>query len=148
TVSMTNTSFSGTGTFDTDLHVVMAGASQINVVNNLAQFGANSGTGFEFSLVTPTVNIASNTITNSTDGTTGILFDSISGRASVTVNDSLIGLTNQGVLLDRGIIFSSVTNTIQLFGTLNNVVQNAGTPFFAPFGSTTGSILVNGAPVP
>jgi hypothetical protein len=148
TIAMTNTSFSGSGTFDTDLHVVTAGTSQINVVNNLAQFAASNGTGFEFSLVNPTVNIASNTITNSTDGTTGILFDSITGPGSVTINDNLIQLTNQGVLLDRGIIFTNVTNTIQLFGTQDDTVQNAGTPFFAPFGTTTGSILVNGSRVP
>lgn len=148
TIALTNTAFSGSGTFDTALHAVLAGTSQVNIVNNLAQFAASNGTGFELSLVAPTVNIASNTITNSTDGTTGILFDSITGPGSVTINDNLINLTNQGVFADRGIIFTSVTNTIQLFGTQNNGVTNAGTPFFAPFGTTAGTILVNGSPVP
>lgn len=147
TIAFTNTTFSGTGTFDTDLHIVTTGTSQITVTNNLAQFGATNGTAFEFSLVSPTVNIASNTITDSTDGATGILFDSLTGPGTVTINDSLINLANQGALLDRGIIFSSVTNTIQLIGTQNNLVQNADTNFFAPAG-TSGSILVNGVAVP
>jgi hypothetical protein len=41
-----------------------------------------------------------------------------------------------------------VTGTIQLFGTQNNVISNAATPFFVPVGTTTGGIKVNGAEVP
>jgi hypothetical protein len=92
------------------------------------------------------VNLASNTVNDTVGGATGILFSSIIGPGTVTINDNQMNLTTLGV--DRGIIFSSVTGTIQLIGTQNNVITNANTPFFVPVGTTTGGIFVNGAIVP
>ena len=54
------------------------------------------------------------------------------------------------ITIERGINILSTTGAVQLFGTINNTViirnqQGAGIPyFFAPIGSVTGSILVNG----
>ena len=117
--------------------------------NSLAQFNSTNGTAFQFALApSSVVNIASNSIVDTQGGATGILFNPINGPGSVTINDNIMQLTNQGAFSDRGIIFSGVTGTIQLNGTQNNVITNAATPFFVPVGTTTGDIDVNGADVP
>jgi hypothetical protein len=75
-----------------------------------------------------------------------VLFDSLTGPGNVTINNNLMNLFNSGT--DRGFIFSSITNTIQLSGTNDNRVYNAATPDFIPFGTTTGGFFVNGSIVP
>lgn len=94
------------------------------------------------------VNRTGNKFTDTTDGATGMLFDSVTGPGAITINSNTISLANTGGLLDRGIIFSSVPTSFQLHGTVSNTVTGADTPFFVPAGSTTGSIIVNGAAVP
>ncbi len=148
TISYTNNAYSTTGTFGTAFHFVSPGASVLTATGNLIQFGNTNGTGFEMSLVNPSVSIANNQITDFTDGATGMLFDSVTGPGVVAINGNTITLANTGALLDRGIIFSSVPASFQLQGTTSNTVSGADTPFFVPAGSTTGSIVVNGAAVP
>jgi hypothetical protein len=146
-IAFTNSAFTSTGGTDTALNVALAGPGQITIFNNLAQFNAANGTAFRMSLApSAIVNITSNTINDTVGGATGILFSSIAGPGTVTINDNEMNLTTLGV--DRGIIFSSVTGTIQLIGTQNNDIINANTPFFVPVGTTTGAIIVNHAFVP
>jgi hypothetical protein len=148
-ITYTNNTFLSTGGTDTAFNLAAAGPSQVTIFDNLAQFNATNGTGYLLALApSSTVNIASNSIGDTAGGATGILFNPINGPASVTINDNNMQLTNQGAFPDRGIIFSGVTGTIQLIGTQNNVITNAATPFFVPVGTTTGSILVNGATLP
>jgi hypothetical protein len=119
------------------------GPAQVNFSNNTVEWDATSGNGFRMSLgPSSTANIASNTFTDTIGGATGVLFDSLTGPSSVTMNNNLMNLFNSGT--DRGIIFSSITNTVQLSGTNDNRISNAATPFFVPFGTTTGGIFVNG----
>ena len=81
-----------------------------------------------------------------------MLFDSVTGPASVTIDANAVSLAHHG----NGIIFSSVTDptvsnmtyTVNLAGSQNTVIQGANTPFFVPAGTTTGGILVNGTVVP
>src|SRR5262249_40167464 len=132
---------------DTALNLALAGAGQVTIFDNLAQLNAANGTGFLMSLgPSASVNIASNSVNDTVGGATGILFSSIAGPGTVTINDNQMNLTTLG--LDRGIIFSSVTGTVQLIGIQNDVITNATTPFFVPVGTTTGGILVNGVFVP
>lgn len=149
TIAITNNQFQSAGSGDFGVNLTTNAPSQITIFDNLAQFNAANGTGFQMSLgPSATVNVSSNTINDSIGGATGIHFSSITGPGSVTINNNIMNLTNTGVFPDQGIIFSSVTGTIQLIGTQNNGVINAATPFFVPVGTTTGSILVNGIPVP
>jgi hypothetical protein len=113
------------------------------------QFDATGSTGFRMSLAaSANVNIAGNIILDTTDGGTGMLFDSVVGPGVFRIENNVLDFHDTGALTDRGIIFSSITNTIQLQGSGNNQVINADTPFFAPIGTTSGSIFVNGSPVP
>jgi len=93
-----------------------------------------------------TVTLARNTLTDTVEGATGFLFDSLTGPGSLTINDNLMNLTTLGT--DQGIIFSSIANTLQPSGTDDNHILNATTPLFIPFGTTTGSFFVNGVEVP
>lgn len=148
-VTMANSTFLGTGGTDTGFFLTTAGAAQVNLVSNIVEFDGTNSTGFRMTLgPSSTVSITGNTIFDNSDGTTGILFDSLTGPGSVRIENNRIDLLNLGGLLDRGIIFSSITNTIQLQGTVNNQVLDADTPFFVPFGTTTGTIRVNGNLVP
>ena len=148
TISFTNNAYSTTGTFGTAFHLVSPGATVLTATNNLVQFGNTNGTGFQMSLVNPSVSISNNTFTDSTDGATGMLFDSVTGPGVIAINGNTITLTNSGALLDRGIIFSAVPTTFQLQGTTSNTISGADTSFLVPAGTTTGSIVVNGAAVP
>jgi hypothetical protein len=157
TLSYTNNAFASEGGSDTALHVVAAAAAQLNISSNVVEFGATDGTGFRFSVgASSNVNVTSNSIIDTTDGATGILFDSITAPSTATISGNTIQLSQNGGLLTQGIIFTSVTDQVNsgvttmvnLSGTQNNVIQGAQTPFFVPTGTTTGQIEVNGTLMP
>ncbi len=157
TVAYTNNVFTSEGGTDTALHVITVGAAQLNVASNEVQFGATDGTGFRFSVgPSSSVNVTGNSIIDTTDGATGILFDSITAPSTATISGNTIQLSNNGSLLTQGIVFSSVTDQtnanvtyqVNLSGTQNNTVQGADTPFYVPAGTTAGQISVNGTLMP
>ncbi len=157
TVSYTNNVFTSEGGTDTAMHVVTVGAAQVNAASNEIQFGATSGTGFRFSVgASSNVNVTGNVIIDTTDGATGILFDSITAPSTATISGNSIQLSNNGALLTQGIVFSNVTDQtsgsattlLNLSGTQNNTIQGASTPFYVPSGTTTGEITVNGTTMP
>ena len=102
------------------------------------------------------VNVTGNSIIDTTDGATGILFDSITAPSTATISGNTMQLSQNGGLLTQGIVFTSVTDQINsgvttmvnLAGTQNNVIQGAQTTFFVPTGTTTGQILINGTLMP
>jgi Right handed beta helix region len=157
TLAFTSNIFTSEGGTDTALHVITAGAAQLNVASNVVQFGATDGTGFRFSVgASSNVNITGNTIIDTTDGATGILFDSIAAPSTATISGNTITLSDNGSLLTQGIVFSSVTDQttsnvttlMNLAGTTNNVIQGADTPFFVPTGTSNGEITINGSLMP
>ena len=157
TVSYTNNIFTSEGGTDTAMHVVTVGAAQVNAASNEIQFGATSGTGFRFSVGgSSNVNVTGHVMIDTTDGATGILFDSITAPSTATISGNSIQLSNNGALLTQGIVFSnvtdqtsgSVTTLLNLSGTQNNTIQGASTPFYVPSGTTTGEITVNGTTMP
>jgi hypothetical protein len=157
TISVTNNSFTAGGSGSTGFDIATAGPAQLTLTGNTVQFNATSGTGFKFSLGPgATVDVASNSVVDTTDGATGILFGSVTGPGSITIDNNSVSLANLGPLVDRGIIFSSVTDpTISnvtyvptLVGTQSNTIQGAVIPFSVPGGTTTGTILVNGTLMP
>lgn len=142
--------FNMSGGTDTGLQITTAGSSNLSIGQNEITFNAASGTGMNFNLAQPsTVNIYSNVITDNVSSGTGILFDSITGPANVAINDNTILLLSGDANVDRGIIFNAIpSGTVTLFGTLNNTITGATTPFSSPGGATTaGQIFVNGVGV-
>jgi hypothetical protein len=157
TLSYTNNVFTSEGGSDTALHVIAAGAAQLNIASNVVQFGATDGTGFRFSVgPSSSVNVTGNSIIDTTDGATGIIFDSITAPSTATISGNTIQLSNNGGLLTQGIVFSNVTDQINsnvsylvnLSGTQDNTVQGADTPFYIPTGTATGQISINGTLMP
>ncbi|HEX4072060.1 MAG TPA: right-handed parallel beta-helix repeat-containing protein [Planctomycetaceae bacterium] len=151
-VAIESNSFTANGGNDTGFQVITAGPSNLTVTGNGVQFGATDGVGYRFSLgPAASLDLANNYVIDSAGGATGVLFDSVTGPGSLSINGNSVDLTNHG----NGIIFSSVTApvvsgmtyTVDLSGTTNNVIQGATTAFSAPAG-TSGTILVNGTVVP
>jgi len=83
-----------------------------------------------------------------------LLVERIFGPSNVFINNNLIELiTNFDTIQERGIYFQDVRGVINLNGNINNTIT-PGTvfpftlDFFIPAGTSTGSIIVNGSPVP
>jgi hypothetical protein len=145
----TENEFDFDGATSTGLRVTTSGASQIAAVGNNVVFDAASGIGMDFSLApSATVALYDNRITDNVSSGTGILFRSVAATSNILLEKNVVNLLSNDAFVDRGIIFQTVTGTINLTGTQSNTVTGATTPFFAPAGSTSGTIIVNGAPVP
>jgi hypothetical protein len=157
TIAYTNNVFTSEGGSDTALDVVLAGTGQINVASNGVEFGAQTGTAFHFSLAAAsTVNITSNAILDTTDGATGVLFDTIAASSNLAISGNTIQLAQNGAELTSGIIISNVTGTtvgsenflLNLSSASNNTITGANTTFFVPTNTTSGELLINGSPMP
>jgi hypothetical protein len=126
-----------------------AGTSTLNLVGNGIAFNGGNGVGMQFNLGDDaTVLLDSNAIIDNAFGATGFLFDNIAAGSAVRMEANQMQFKSTGVVVDRGIIFTTVGETVQLQGTRNNVIQGATTPFSGPSGKFTGSFRLNGQLVP
>ncbi|MCA9067963.1 MAG: inverse autotransporter beta domain-containing protein [Planctomycetaceae bacterium] len=138
-------SFAGEGS--TGFGITTSGASEISIGENTIVFNAASGLGANFAIGSDaTIDVFDNAITDNVSRGTGLLFSSINGTSSVTIDNNNIQLLSTDNLIDRGIIFNSVTGDVQIMGSVTNSINGATTPFSAV--GTTGQIIVNGAQVP
>ena len=129
--------------------IIAAGTSTLNLVGNGVAFNGGNGIGFQFDLGDDAnVVLDSNAIVDNAFGATGFLFDDIAAGSTVRIDANQMQFRSTGVVVDRGIIFSSAGQTVQLQGTRNNVIQGATTDFQVPAGTTTGSFRLNGQNVP
>jgi hypothetical protein len=126
-----------------------AGTSSIQFGFNGVAFQGGNGIGFEMALGgVSTVVMSTNQVVDNAFGATGILFDSIAAGSSAQFDGNVLQFLSTGLIVDRGIVFTTAGDTVQLSGTQNNIIQGATTNFSAPAGSMTGSIKVNGSPAP
>ncbi|MFN9374501.1 MAG: hypothetical protein ACK6D3_21650, partial [Planctomycetaceae bacterium] len=102
-----------------------------------------------YTAVAPAFTLTSNVVKDNTGAETGCRFDALTGPGTKTVNNNQVVLANSA-LVERGVVFSSINNTLQLFGNQNNVISGAdsGMFFSVPQNSTTGRVLVNGQYLP
>jgi hypothetical protein len=150
------TTLSITNTFDVD-----PGG---NVIPGMNISGTNA-VGFDLSMRTAGNNvfIDRNWVRISTDGGTGLLFNTIN-TSNVTIADSSTPIPNTDFVLgnqfdlfdggvgsatERGIIFQTTFGTINLSGSGDNVINQLGAAqggiiFFQPPASSTGQISING----
>lgn len=147
-LAVTSNSFQLAGGFGTGVDFQSTSAAQVSLLNNLIESTGEGNIGVRMQGVAPQYTLTGNTIRDLTGGGTGMLFDSLTGPGSVTLNNNILTLSPQTALLDRGVIFAAIPSPIQLFGTQNNVVTNAQTVFFAPAGSTAGSVRINNSNFP
>ena len=116
---------------------------------NAIAFEAAGGTGLEFNLAeSADVSVYENYIVDNVAGATGILFSSVAGPSTVALQTNTIDLLSTTSVIDRGIIFTTVTGTVELVNPINNVVNGATTAFYAPVGSLEGYTYVNSETVP
>lgn len=147
-LAVTSNSIQLAGGFGTGVDFQSTSAAQVSLLNNLIETTGEGNIGVRMQGVAPQYNLTGNTIRDFTGGGTGLLFDSLTGPGSVTLNNNILEMSPQTALLDRGVIFAAIPAPIQLFGTQNNAVLNAQTVFFAPVGTTTGSVRINNTNFP
>ena len=151
TVAVQNNDFRFNGAGGTGINLVAAGPSLLTVASNTLDFNGQNGVGMSLTLQEAgEVGIFSNLFTDDGSGGTAILFPTIADQSKVTIENNLLQFNSTSLAIDRGIIFQAVETggTISLFGTINNVITGATTPFQIPNNSSTGGIPVNGAFVP
>lgn len=156
-LNFANNQFLGDATNTTVMNVATLGASQIAVSENLAQFQGTGGSGLKFSLGgSSAVNIVANQINDNTDGSTGVLFDSLTGPTTIGFSGNILTLGGAGGMTDRGVIFNSITNPVIngttqyviLTSAANNLITGTDTLFSKPAGTTSGFLVINSGATP
>lgn len=137
------------GNNSTGILVNAAAGSTVQIDDNAVDFKGVNGTGLRFNLAGISSDwIYSNTITDEAGGATGMLFDSVAASSRLQIEANTINLLSTDLTVHRGIVFTTVTPTIQFSGNFNNIITNTSTPFSIPVNSSTGHIIVNGVLVP
>ncbi len=151
TVTAANNTFSFDGGNDTAVNVLTAGAGTLSVASNSFDFNGANGTAMSFTLLKASdVVITSNLLNDDGSGATAVLFNSMANLSRVQLDNNLFKFNSSSVALDRGVILSNIETggSVTLFGTVNNTISGATTPYFIPAGMTTGGFFVNGSIVP
>jgi len=131
------------------VEVNTGGPTELVLGGNQIAFDSTGSTGFDLSLAeSADVAILSNTIIDEGGGATGMYFRSLNGPSTINVESNTLDFRGPGALIDRGIIFGTITDVVTLDGSRNNSILNATTPFFAPAGSTSGKLNINGQMLP
>jgi hypothetical protein len=134
---------------NTAIQLNTGGPAEIVVAGNQITFNGVGGTGLDFSLAeSADVTIVSNSIVDMDGGGTGMFFQSLNGPSTIEIEQNSLDFRGPGALVDRGIIFQTITDTVTLKGTKVNSILNATTPFFVPAGTTQGKININGTNLP
>ncbi|MBX3441975.1 MAG: right-handed parallel beta-helix repeat-containing protein [Planctomyces sp.] len=129
-------------------HIDAASTSSLNFVGNAMGFNGGNGVGYHMKLNgVAEVALSGNYLVDNAFGGTGVLVDSIAANSSFAFNNNNFEFKSTGLLVDRGIVFSSAGETIQLSGSSNSI-SGATTIFTAPAGKTTGRIRINGTDHP
>jgi hypothetical protein len=150
TITFEQGASSGTG-----ISLIAGSTSKIDYEQNNLTFDAPSGIGFRFALagVSQSDVLYANTVTDNAGGATGMLFDSISGGSSLTIEANTIQLLSTDLTNHQGIVFTAVNgtsagSTINFSGSqaYTNYVNNAPTQsiFIVPALSATGGFYING----
>lgn len=126
-----------------------AAGSTFQVDTNGIDFKAVNGTGLRFNLGGVSSSwIYSNVIADEAGGATGMLFDTVAASSRLQIEANQISLLAGDLTIHRGIVFTTVSPTIQFSGNYNNVITNASTVFSIPVNSSTGHIIINGSQAP
>ena len=148
-LALTNNDFVLMGGNGTGAYLNTAAATQLSAIGNAFDLTGSGGAALRATAVAPSFTLTSNAVRDNSGGVTGFLFDSITGPGSMTFNNNQLTLANSS-LVDRGIVISTINNSLQLFGNQNNVISGADTgfAFWVPQNATTGRVLVNGQYLP
>lgn len=148
-IGISGNEFTYAGGNDTGVRITTNGPSILSLDTNTVTLNGADGTGMDFTLAeSAEVYLYANAITDNVSGATGVRFSSVDGPSVFYINSNSINLLSTADIIDEGIMFLSVTDTINLEGTYDNAVNGATTSFFAPAGATNGHIYINGSGVP
>ena len=111
----------------------------------------NDGNGIGFRMLlegASTVTLNSNYLVDNAFGGTGVLFEEVAAGSAVEFGNNRFDFLSTGMLVDQGIIFNNVGETVQLSSSRNNAINGATTNVSIPSGKTTGKLRINGANYP
>jgi hypothetical protein len=149
TVTATTNAITLDGASGRAFNINAASTSTLNFGGNGIAMNDGNGTGFRFALQDDaTVTLQGNYLVDNAFGGTGVLFDQIAGGSAVEIGNNQFDFLSTGMLVDQGIIFNTVGDTVQLSSSRNNVINGATTTITVPSGKTTGKLRINGANVP
>lgn len=151
--------FSSTDGDDIGIRLNIDGPSDIDIVDNGINLRTGPfGTGMTFNLASRAdVVIDSNALFIDNESGDGVVFQFVNGPSVFTFDNNLIEVVDSvfGGVQERGVIFTSVTGTIDLISNSDNIVGFSGPGvdggeqfFFIPAGTSNGSFLINGFNVP
>lgn len=141
--------FNSSASNGTGIYSWAAAGSTLQVDTNSIDFKAVGGIGTRFNLAGISSDwIYSNVITDEAGGATGMLFDAVAASSRLQIEANTINLLAGDLTVHRGIVFTTVTPTIQFSGNYNNLINNASTVFSIPVNSSTGKLIINGALYP
>jgi len=144
-----NNAITITGNGGTGVLASAAASSTFQVDTNLVDLKGVNGTGLRFNLGGVSSDwIYSNVITDEAGGATGMLFDAVAANSRLQIEANTVNLLSTDLTVHRGIIFTTVTPTIQFSSNYTNIVNNASTIFSIPVNSATGHLLINGTNYP
>lgn len=137
------------GAGSTGINIKSAGASNMQFQQNLIEMKGSGGTGLRFELSGATTTwLAANNIRDTGSAGTGVHFVNLVNNSKVQIDGNVIQMLSTSSAVDRGILFSTISGTVQLYGQTTNIITGATEDVSLPAGSTTGGFLVNGVKVP
>lgn len=137
------------GASGTGFLVNAAATSTLQFNGNGVGLNDGNGVGYNFVLQDDAnVTFVSNYVVDNAFGGTAVLFDQIAAGSSVEISNNQFDFLSTGLLVDQGIIFNTVGDTVQLTSNRNNVINGATNALTVPAGKTTGRLRINGVNLP
>lgn len=128
------------------------GSASMTFFTNSIQFQSTGGTGMRFDLYNTSSDVFNmNSVTDLAGGATGILFDTVGPNSAMEFLSNVLTLLANDPLTHRGLIFSSVSPTLNLVtpsGSQGNWIYNTTSTangYSIPAGTATGGIIIDGA---
>lgn len=131
------------------INVASAQESDLQMWSNSIVMAGTGGTGFRFDNTGITSTwLLSNVINDIGSAGTGMHFVNVADNSRLQFDANQMNMLSSSATVDRGIRFTTIDGTVQLFGYWDNTVVGATEPLFIPAGKSTGAFILNGAFVP
>ncbi|MBC8116068.1 MAG: hypothetical protein H7062_16900 [Candidatus Saccharimonas sp.] len=132
------------GSSSVGFNVSAAATSTVGLGGNTLTFNRNNSTGLIFSGAGETsLWLEANNLTANASGTTGFLFTTIAAGSDVRIDSNILDFTDGSSVVDRGFVFTTLGDTVELKGTTNNLLDGVVNPLVIQPGKTTGGFYIN-----
>jgi hypothetical protein len=149
TATINGNTFTLGGAHNVAVNVAAAGTSELSVTANTITHNGTGGVGLKFDFGDATeLWVSTNHVTDAAGGATGMLFEHVATLSKLQIENNQLDLTSSSSSVDRGILFQSIADDVELFGSYDNLINSATDAFYMPSADTIGGFYVNGELVP